>query len=141
LTDDPSTSEAVLRGASDGLLIAIREVDAKERQKRGMPPGDEGFGPLARDVVAAAQLVLRLAIEEANRAEITSGTAAGAGLSTINASTPRASLASILDRWRDVERRLADAEPASPDATELMHEFETLRQRYADALDRVKQGD
>ena len=106
-----------------------------------MPPGDEGFGPLAREVVAAAQLVLRLAIEEANRAEITSGTAAGAGLSTINASTPRASLASILDRWRDVERRLADAEPASPDATELMHEFETLRQRYADALDRVKQGD
>jgi hypothetical protein len=136
--DDPATSEAVLRGASDGLLIAIREVDAKERQKRGVPPGDPGFGPLARDVVTAAQLVLQLALEEANRAELTSGRPAGAGLPTINASEQRANLASILEQWRTVERQLAAAEPASPQATELMHAFETLRASYARELERLK---
>ncbi|MGH2464390.1 MAG: hypothetical protein ACRDGI_02930, partial [Candidatus Limnocylindrales bacterium] len=92
MSDDPSTSEAVLRGASDGLLIAIREVDAKEHQKRAVPPGDPAFGPLAREVVTAAESVLKLALEEAERAEATSGTSAGAGLATINASTPRPSL-------------------------------------------------
>ncbi len=141
MSDDTSTSEAVLRGASDGLLIAIREVDAKERQKRGVPPGDPGFGPLAREVVDAAETVLKLAREEAERAERTSGTAAGLALPTINASTPRAGLAAILDRWRTVERRLAAATPGSPEADVLMQEFEALRDRYALELDRVKRDE
>lgn len=139
--DDPGTSEAVLRGASDGLLIAIREVDAKERQKRGVSPGDPGFGPLAHEVVEAAQTVLDLAIEEAQRADRTSGHPAGVGLPTIDDSTPRPSLKTILDRWRTVERRLAEADPGSSDANRLMDEFEALRQSYALELDRIKRGD
>jgi hypothetical protein len=140
LSDDPNTSEAVLRGASDGLLIAIREVDAKEHQKRAVPPGDPAFGPLAHEVVSAAETVLKLALEEAQRADATSGTPAGAALPTINASNPRASLTTILDRWRSVERRLAAADPGSPESNDLLQEFEALRQRYAAELDRVKQG-
>jgi hypothetical protein len=37
-----------------------------------------------------------------------------------------------------VDRRLATAEPASPEALQLMEEFETLRDRYAQALKLLK---
>ncbi|MGH2464521.1 MAG: hypothetical protein ACRDGI_03595, partial [Candidatus Limnocylindrales bacterium] len=63
-----------------------------------------------------------------------------AGLPTINASTPRPSLARILDSWRAVERGVASAEPGSPAANDLLREFESLRERYAAELDRVKRG-
>ena len=51
----------MLRATSDGLVIAIAEVDARERQKRGVPPADPSFPTLAREVRVAAELVLELA--------------------------------------------------------------------------------
>ena len=138
LTDDSKASREILRGASDGLLIAIREVDAKERQKRGVRPGDPGFGPLAREVRLAAEAVLELAREEEDRAEVTAGNPAGAGLPTINDSTPRASLAELLGVWRAIERELDAAEPGSAEASRLMDDFEEIRGRYARALDAIK---
>ena len=137
MSDDPNASSEILRGASDGLLIAIREVDARERQKRGILPGDPAFGPLAREVRLAAEAVLQLARDEEDRARRTSGRHAGTGLPTIDGSTPRASLAAILDKWRDIERRLAEAEPGSPDAAMLIAAFAQVRGRYADALEAV----
>jgi hypothetical protein len=133
MTDEGNTQDA-LRGASDGLLIAIREVDARERLKRGVRPADPGFAPLARDVRVAAEEVLRLAREEEARAEVASGAGAAARLPTINETPPRPALEEILAEWRAVERRLEAAEPASPEADELMKEFEGLRDRYAAAL-------
>jgi hypothetical protein len=123
-----------LRGASDGLLLAIREVSARERLKRTVQPGDPGFLPLARQVRIAAETVLLMAQEEETKAEEWSGTSAGAGLPTIEASAPRSDLAAILAEWRAVERLLEAADPASPDARLLMEQFETLRDRYAQAL-------
>ena len=79
MSDDPTASREVLRGASDGLLIAIREVDAREQMKRGVRPGDPNFAPLAREVRIAAEAVLLLARAEEARAEVTSGSIAGAG--------------------------------------------------------------
>jgi hypothetical protein len=135
LSDDPSATRDALRGASDGLLIAIREVDARERMKRGVRPGDPDFAPLAREVRIAAEAVLTLARQEEARAEETTGSTGRAGLPTINESTPRPDLAGILDEWRAVERRLGAAEPASSEAQGLMEQFETLRDRYAQALE------
>jgi hypothetical protein len=134
LSDDPNAIRDALRGASDGLLIAIREVDAREHMKRGVRPDDPAFAPLAREVRVAAEAVLALARQEEANAEEASSMTAGAGLPTINASTPPTDLASILAEWRAVERRLEAADPASPEAQGLMDEFERLRDRYAEAL-------
>ena len=138
MTEDSKASREILRGASDGLLIAIREVDAKERQKRAVLPADPAFAPLAREVRLAAEAVLKLAREEEDRAALTSGNVAGQGLPTINDSTPRSNLAEILGEWRAVERELTAAEPGSPEASRLMNDFETVRDRYAEALDAIK---
>jgi hypothetical protein len=129
--EDP---QHALRGASDGLLIAIREVDARERMKRGVRPADPSFAPLARDVRVAAEEVLRLAREEEARAGETTGSRAAASLPTINETPPRPALEEILAEWRAVERRLEAAEPGSAEADELMIEFEALRDRYAAVL-------
>jgi hypothetical protein len=134
VNDDPNAIRDSLRGASDGLLVAIREVDVREQKKRGIPPGDPGFAPLAREVRIAAEAVLALAREEETRANQASQSRAGARLPTINASTPPADLARILEQWRAVERRLAAAEPGSPDAERLLEEFQALRDQYARAL-------
>jgi hypothetical protein len=134
MTDERDAVRDALRGASDGLLLAIREVGARERRKRTVKPGDPGFLPLARQVRVAAEAVLLMAQQEERAAEETSGTAAGAGLPTIEASPTRSDLAGILAEWRAVERLLDNADPSSPDAKALMEQFETLRDRYAQAL-------
>lgn len=139
LSDDPTAIRDALRGASDGLLIAIREVDARERMKRGVRPDDPAFAPLAREVRVAAEAVLVLARQEEANAEEASSMAAGAELPTINATVPPTDLASILAEWRAVERRLEAADPASPEAQGLMDEFERLRDRYAEALEPYRQ--
>ena len=141
MSDDPNATRDALRGASDGLIMAIRAVDAREVMKRGVRPGDPNFARLARQVRVAAEAVLRLAREEEAKADATSGRSAGAGLPTINESRPRSDLAGILDEWRAVEHRLETAEPASPEAQRLLDEFETLRDRYAQALRAIQRRD
>jgi hypothetical protein len=136
LRDDRNTVQDALRGASDGLLLAIREVGARERTKRGVLPSDPGFATLAREVRIAAEAVLEMALAEEQRAEETSGSAAAIGLPTIDASPSPAALADILAEWRAVERALEAAEPASAEAKGLMERFESLRDRYAQSFRR-----
>jgi hypothetical protein len=135
VSDDADRTRDVLRGASDGLLIAIREVDARERMKRGVAPSDPQFRVLAREVRQAAETLLYLATQEESKAEETAAANVAAELPTINASTPPPDLARILDEWRAVERQLEAAEPASGESEQLMRQFEELRTRYADALE------
>ena len=134
MTEEKDAIRDGLRGASDGLLLAIREVGARERLERSVQPGDPGFLPLARQVRIAAEAVLLMAQQEENNAVETSGTGAGADLPTIEASPQQSDLAGILAEWRAVERLLEAADPASPDSRLLMEQFETLRDRYAQAL-------
>ena len=61
MTEEKDAIRDGLRGASDGLLLAIREVGARERLKRSVQPGDPGFLPLARQVRIAAEAVLLMA--------------------------------------------------------------------------------
>lgn len=141
MSDDQDATRDLLRGASDGLLLAIREVEQREARKRDVHPGDPGFAPVAREVRIAAETVLALAREEEARATETSGQDLGVGLPTINASAPRAELARILDEWRAVDRQLAAAPPASAEERALMIAFEALRDRYAEAMQRLKARD
>lgn len=135
MADDPDDIKDALRGASDGLLIAIREVDARERLKRGVRPGDPEFPALAREVRVAAETLLVLARLEEATANETAAAPTASGLPTIERSPPPEDLAGILAAWRAVERRLEAADQGSPESQLLMEEFEALRQRYVRALE------
>ena len=133
MSDDTDAMRDGLRGASDGLLLAIQEVDLRERRKRGVVPTDPGFPDLARAVRIAAEAVLDLARAEESEADQIADRQAAA-MPTIDASPAPNDLAAILAEWRAVERRLDAAEPTSPEAAQLMEQFESLRDRYAQAL-------
>ena len=125
----------MLRATSDGLMRAIAEVDARERQKRGVPPGDPSFPSLARQVRGAAESVLQLASAEEAKANETALDAGVAALPPIEAISPMKELEGILSAWRDVEQRLNAAPPGTTAAEALMAEFEEFRRRYAEAID------
>ncbi len=133
MSDDTDAMRDGLRGASDGLLLAIQEVDLRERRKRGVVPTDPGFPALAQAVRIAAEAVLDLARAEESEADQIAARQATA-MPTIEASPAPNDLAAILAEWRAVERRLDAADPTSPEAARLMEEFESLRDRYAQAL-------
>lgn len=132
--EDLADEMAVLRAASDQLVLAIAEVDARERRKRGMRPGEQAFLELARAVRIAAEVVLELARQEERTAIEIERESRGALLPPIERMTPAKELAHILDEWRAVEKRLVSAEAGTLEAEELMTEFERLRDAYAEAL-------
>ena len=135
LTDDPDNEAALLRATSDELVLAIREVGARERLKRGTKPADPAFPQLARDVRLAAEVVLQLAQSEESAARIISVEPGVAKLPPIEAVAPGRELASILEQWRAIEQQLEGAEPGSTEARELIAEFERMRRSYADTLE------
>lgn len=134
MTDDLADEMAVLRAASDQLVLAIAEVDVRERRKRGMRPGEQEFLELARSVRIAAEVVLELARQEERTALEIERESRGGTLPPIEHMTPAKELARILDEWRAVEKRLVEAEAGSTEAEELMTEFERLRDAYAQTL-------
>ena len=136
MTEEDLTDEmAVLRATSDQLMLAVAEVDARERRKRGRRPGEQAFLELARAVRIAAEVVLELARQEERTALEIEREARDTLLPSIDTMTPAKELAHILDRWRAVEKRLVSAESGSTEAEELMTEFERLRDAYAEALE------
>jgi hypothetical protein len=138
--EDLADEMAVLRAASDQLMLAIAEVDARERRKRGRRPGEQAFLELARAVRIAAEVVLELARQEERTALEMERESRGSLLPPIEHMTPAKELAHILDEWRVVEKRLVGAEVGSPEAEELMTEFERLRDAYAQALKARRQA-
>ena len=122
MNDDDDAARDGLRGASDGLLLAIEEVALRERKKRGVHSTDPGFVALARDVRIAAEAVLDLARDEEVEADDIAGRG-GPTLPTIEATPEPENLASILADWRAVERRLAEVDVTSPEAARLMERF------------------
>ena len=137
--DQPKSNEAVLRGASDGLLLAIHEVEARERRKRGLQPADQVFLTAAHDVRIAAETVLTMAIAEEEAAKRSVAGSADETSPTIERTVPSGDLASILAEWREVERQLAASDVGSADEQTLMRRFEALRDRYAAALELRRQ--
>jgi hypothetical protein len=135
---DVSPIEERIRGVSDGLLQAIREVSVREVQKRGVSPGDPSFPELATGVRVAAEVLVELARDEEQAAHELNAASESASLAPIDELDPPADLAVILAEWRAVERRLDAADAGSLEALDLVKEFEAARDRYARALERLQ---
>lgn len=117
-----------LRAASDAILLLVRQVGQLEQHKRGVTPGDARFDELAQSVRRAAQILADFAKEE--EAWARGAAAAGGPFDVISATRNPASLSTILERWRAVERQLEDAPPGSAEAAELFDAFNGLRDEY-----------
>jgi hypothetical protein len=132
MTSDRRDAEAHLRAASDAILLLLGEVGQLERHKRGVRPGDARFAELARSVRLAAQHLAEFTEQEEAWARSASVEADDVGAISDSDSAP--SLAAILDRWRDVERRLNEADPGSAESARLFAEFERIRDQYMAAF-------
>jgi hypothetical protein len=137
----PDTSQA-LRAASDGLLRDLEVLGELEEKKRTMPAGHPSTIDLSAQIEEIAQRVLLtstkqrvLTTELQERAE---AGARGAPDRSIE-ETPR-SIATILDEWRRVERRLGAATPGSAEHAEVTLLVERLRREYARAHDEARRG-
>jgi len=129
--DDHGDIQRHLREASDAILLLVDEVDQLERHKRAVPPNDPAFDELARSVRVAAERLAEFTREEESWAR---GALTSAVAPTIEQSRPAADLATILRRWRAIERELDRADPGSPESTRLFDEFERAREEYMTAF-------
>jgi hypothetical protein len=127
--------EKDLRAASDGFLMLLEEAQIRERRKREMGPDDPRFPGLAEEIRQVAEQLLEVSIEQerlAHKAQ-TVGDTTAQDLPPIATIEEPEDLSAILDEWRAIDRQLATAEPASPEAIELIRRFAHMRERYARA--------
>jgi hypothetical protein len=125
--------ERELRDTSDSLMRALAQLQDLETQKLGMPSGSREFVDIAQRIEDLAIEVLRRTERQASLAEDTGERRkAGGGLGRpINAVPPTTrELAVILNEWRDAERRLAEAGPATPESSAAAAEVRRLREEY-----------
>ena len=128
MSDDATQIEEHLRAASDAILLLLTEAGQLERHKRGIPPGEARFDEVARSVRVAAQALAQFTEYEETWARIATDGRTDIEPISESESAPRA--ATILERWRAVERQLDDIEPGSPESARLFAEFERLRDEY-----------
>jgi len=132
MSDDATKIEEHLRAASDAILLLLTEVGQLERHKRGIPPGAPRFDEVARSVRVAAQALAAFTEGEETWARI--ATDGRTDIEPISQSELAPGIATILERWRAVERQLDDVEPGSPESVRLFAEFERLRDEYLAAF-------
>jgi hypothetical protein len=132
MTSDGRDVEAHLRAASDAIMLLLAEVGQLERHKRGVRPGDARFSELAKSVRTAARNLAEFTEQE--EAWARNAAAEADHIAAITDADSAPSLAAILDRWRDVERRLNEAEPGSSESARLFAEFENIRDEYMAAF-------
>ena len=125
---DASDIEEHLRAASDAILLLLTETSQLERLKRRIPPGDARFDEVARSVRVLAQALAEFTEIEERWAQI--ATDGRTDIEKIEDSESTPALATILERWRAIERELDHVEPGSADAASLFAEFERLRDEY-----------
>jgi hypothetical protein len=124
--------EEHLRAASDAILLLLTETGQLERHKRLIPPGERRFDEIARSVRVVAQALAEFTEFEEQWAK--AATDGRTDLEKIEQSENSPSLATILERWRAIERQLNDVEPGSPEAATLFAEFERVRDEYMAAF-------
>jgi phage shock protein A len=125
--------ESHLRAASDAIMLLLGEIQQLEQHKRGVEPGHDRFAELASAVRESAESLAQLTREQ--EAWGKAAPLADTHVATIKESASPAPLPSILQRWRDVERQLAAADPGSAEAVALFEEFERVRQEYLAAFE------
>jgi hypothetical protein len=133
MSRDATDIEEHLRAASDAILLLLTEVGQLERHKRGIPPGEPRFDEVARSVRVASQALAQFTQYEETWARI--ATDGRTDIEPISDSQVSPRTATILERWRAVERQLDDSTPGSPEAIRLFAEFERLRDEYLAVFD------
>jgi len=126
-----------LRTTSDTLLRDLEVLSEIEDEKRSIEPGDPRLVELAARVEELAARVLdssrrQRTLTESVHRQVEAGLPE-APTTSIEA-TPR-TMATILAEWRDGERRLAAAEPGSPEAIATEALVESCRAEYRRAYD------
>jgi hypothetical protein len=129
---DASDIEEHLRAASDAILLLLTEARQLERHKRRIPPGDARFDEIARSVRVVAQALADMTEFEEQWARTATDRRADIELIEETDNTP--ALATILERWRAIERQLDDAQPGTAEAAALFAEFERCRDEYMAAF-------
>ena len=132
MDNDASDIEEHLRAASDAILLLLTEAGQLERHKRRIPPGEARFDEIARSVRVVAQALADFTTFEEQWA--TTATSDRTDIEAIEGSDNTPALATILERWRAIERQLDDAEPGSAEAASLFAEFERVRDEYMAAF-------
>src|SRR6188768_749363 len=132
MDNDASDIEEHLRAASDAILLLLTEAGQLERHKRRISPGEARFDDVARSVRVVAQALAEFTEWEERWAEI--ATDGRTDIESIEQSDNAPALATILERWRAIERRLDDVEPGSEEAAALFAEFERVRDEYMAAF-------
>ena len=126
-----STSDA-LRSPSDALLRDLEVVGTLEEQKRTIEPGDPRLADLSTQIEEIAGRVLSGSRRQRELSETASDLvregAHEAPRTSIDA-TPRHP-STILSEWREAERRLSAADPASAEWTEAEALVDLLREEY-----------
>ena len=132
MSSDASEIEEHLRAASDAILLLLTESSQLERHKRRISPGEPRFDEIARSVRVVAQALAEFTeFEEQWARRATDGRT---DIETIDESENTPALATILQRWRAIERQLDDVEPGSAEAASLFAEFERVRDEYMAAF-------
>ncbi len=129
---DASEIEEHLRAASDAILLLLKETGQLERHKRLIPPGEARFDEVARSVRVVATALAEFTQLEEQWAKI--ATDGRTDLEPIDGSENTPALATILERWRVVERQLDHVEPGSAEAAILFAQFERVRDEYMAAF-------
>jgi len=132
MSSNANEIEEHLRAASDAILLLLTEVGQLERHKRAIPPGEPRFDEIARSIrIAAKALADFTETEEAWAGVATDGRT---DIEPIADSENTPVLATILERWRAIERQLDNLEPGSPESARLFAEFERTRAEYMAAF-------
>jgi hypothetical protein len=126
------TLEPELRRASDVLLDKLERLRALEEEKRTLVPGSERFVRLSEEIDDLARDILDVTGRQEDlgreaRQLVRQGVPPPPPIEEIE---PLRDPQTILTEWRDVERRLADTEPGSPEHDELRDQVERLRAEY-----------
>lgn len=124
-----------LRATSDRLLRDLDALATMEHEKRNLEPDDPRLVEMAARIEDVARRVLgtsRTQYELTERVQQEFAEGAPDASVTPIVDTPR-DLATILEHWRESERRLAAAEPGSVEATEAQILVDHLRREYQDA--------
>jgi hypothetical protein len=129
---DATEIEEHLRAASDAVLLLLTEAGQLERHKRGIPPGEARFDDVARSVRVVAQALADFTEQQETWARI--ATDGRTDIEPIAQSENAPALATVLERWRAIERQLDDVKPGSPEAARLFAEFERTRDEYMAAF-------
>lgn len=132
MSRDAADIEEHLRAASDAIVLLLTEIRQLERHKRYIPPAEDRFDEVARNVRSVAETLAEFTKQQEAWAGV--ATADRDDLEAIEQAENAPPLSALLEQWRAVERQLDSAPPGTPEATRLFAEFERIRDEYMAAF-------